>query len=100
MIGGIELRVMVRRQRTASDGVWPGSLGRGRLGRSEANQKKLRTRIGEYCFSNRRLKWSTKFGTKMEGEGFRYDERCMDELADVVSEDGIRDRARRKEISS
>lgn len=25
-------------------------------------------------------------------EGFRYDMRCMDGLADVVSEDGIRDR--------
>lgn len=88
MIGGIELRVMVRRQRTTSGGVWPGSLGGGSLARYEANQKRSKTSIGEYCFSNRRLGWSTKFGTKTEGEGFRYDMRCMDELADVVSEDG------------
>lgn len=86
MIGGIELRVMVRRQRTTSGGVWPGSL-EGSLAKYETNQRRSKISIGDYCFSNRRLGWSIKIGTKTEGGGFRYD-MCMDELADVVSKNG------------
>lgn len=71
MIEGIELRVMVRRQRTTSGGVWPGSLGGGRLARYEANQKRSKTSIGEYCFSNRRLKPEAQMEYKVRNKDGR-----------------------------
>jgi len=73
MIGGIELRVMVRRQRTASGAVWPRSLEGGDWREASRIRRGQKAYWKILLFLKPEVQTEYKVRNKY-GEGFRCDE--------------------------